>query len=244
MSVLRAGHDRGRIYRVRPAGKPLRPIPRLDRLDAAGLVAALDTPNGTVRDLAAQMLRWGEHRSAAPALLKLAASAARPEVRVQALCVLDGLKRLTPEAVKQALADPHPGVRRHAVRLADTDGNPDTVGTARFDHLVRLPNCDAHRLFADDMLAGIGGSDSHGRVQPVGRADADDLEALIGQQVAPVGVVIADIVFIHVAARAGFVEIRNRDDIAVIGQRTIGREMADGDAATADDADPELFVLH
>ena len=49
---LRAGHDKGRIYRVYPVGRRPRPIPRLDGLDVAGLVAALDSPSGWQRDLA------------------------------------------------------------------------------------------------------------------------------------------------------------------------------------------------
>ncbi|MCY2967455.1 MAG: neutral/alkaline non-lysosomal ceramidase N-terminal domain-containing protein [Planctomycetota bacterium] len=55
---VRAGHDRGRIYRVRPADQSPRPWTRLDRLDGAGLVAALDTPNGWQRDMASQLLVW------------------------------------------------------------------------------------------------------------------------------------------------------------------------------------------
>jgi putative membrane-bound dehydrogenase-like protein len=114
----RAGHDCGRIYRVRPAdGKPLA-MPRLDRLDTSGLVAALDTPNGTVRDLATQMLLWRDDKSAAMALEKMATSA-RPEARLHALCTLDGLGKLSPDLVQKALADKHPGVRRHAARLAE-----------------------------------------------------------------------------------------------------------------------------
>jgi putative heme-binding domain-containing protein len=116
---VRAGADRGRIYRVRPAdGKP-RPLPRLDRLDAAGLVGALDTANGTVRDLATQMLLWRGDRSVAPALERMAASADRSEARLHALVALDGLGRLTAEVAGKALGDPHRGVRRHAVRLAE-----------------------------------------------------------------------------------------------------------------------------
>src|SRR5205814_1521479 len=42
---LRAGHDMGRIYRVVPVGAKPRAIPRLDKLDTAGLVAALDSPS-------------------------------------------------------------------------------------------------------------------------------------------------------------------------------------------------------
>src|SRR5262249_10686004 len=115
---VRAGAGMGRIYRVRPAGTPVRPWPRLDRLDTAGLVATLDSPNGTVRDLAGQMLLWRNDPSAAPALEKLARGQ-RPEARLHALCVLAGLGKLSPKLVRAVLADPHPGVRRHAVRLAE-----------------------------------------------------------------------------------------------------------------------------
>jgi putative membrane-bound dehydrogenase-like protein len=116
---VRAGHALGRIYRVRPADKPLRSMPRLDKLDAGGLVEALDSPNGTQRDLAGQMLLWRNEQAAGPALEQLATVSDRPEVRLQALCVLDGLGKRTPHLVRKALADQHPGVRRHAVRLAE-----------------------------------------------------------------------------------------------------------------------------
>jgi putative membrane-bound dehydrogenase-like protein len=116
---VRAGHQLGRIYRVRPARAPRAALPRLDRLDAAGLAAALDTANGTHRDLAGQLLLWGKHVDAAPALVKLVGDGKHPEGRLQALCVLASLDKLTPDLVRQALADPNPGVRRHAVRLAE-----------------------------------------------------------------------------------------------------------------------------
>jgi putative membrane-bound dehydrogenase-like protein len=116
---VRAGADRGRIYRVRPADGKLRPIPRLDKLDTAGLVAALDTPNGTVRDLATQMLLWRGDKSAAPALEKMAKDGARPEARLHALCTLDGLGKLSADLVRQALSDASSGVRRQAARLSE-----------------------------------------------------------------------------------------------------------------------------
>jgi putative membrane-bound dehydrogenase-like protein len=116
---LRAGHDRGRIYRVFPVGSRPRPIPRLDRLDTAGLVAALDSPSGWQRDMAQQMLLWRADRSAAPLLTKLAGASDRPLARLHALCTLDGLDALDPPAIMRALADPHPGIRRHAVRLSE-----------------------------------------------------------------------------------------------------------------------------
>ena len=52
----RAGDTMGRIYRLFPTGKKLRPVQDLTKLDAAALVAALDTPNGTTRDLVHQLL--------------------------------------------------------------------------------------------------------------------------------------------------------------------------------------------
>jgi putative membrane-bound dehydrogenase-like protein len=116
---VRAGATMGRIYRIRPSDKPLRPVPRLDKLDTAGLVKALDTTNGTVRDLAGQMLLWKNDASEAEALEELVRKSPHAEVRMQALCILDGLKKLTPQLVRDSFKDPYPGVRRHAVRLAE-----------------------------------------------------------------------------------------------------------------------------
>ncbi|HXT39182.1 MAG TPA: neutral/alkaline non-lysosomal ceramidase N-terminal domain-containing protein, partial [Candidatus Angelobacter sp.] len=47
---VRAGDDKGRIYRVYPRGKKLRPVRDLTRLDPKELAAALNSTNGTERD--------------------------------------------------------------------------------------------------------------------------------------------------------------------------------------------------
>lgn len=116
---FRAGSTMGRIYRIRPKGTVPRPMPRLDKLDAKGLVAALDSPNGWQRDMASQMLLWKNDQSVASDLLEIAKSSPRPEARLYALCVLDGLHKLDAPTTERALTDPHPGVRRHGVRLAE-----------------------------------------------------------------------------------------------------------------------------
>jgi putative membrane-bound dehydrogenase-like protein len=116
---LRAGHDQGRIYRVYPVDKTPRPIPRLDRLDTAGLVAALDSPSGWQRDAAQRLLLHAGDKAAVAPLRRLAAEAGRPKVRVQALWTLAGLGGLSPEVVQKGLADPHPEVRRHAIRAGE-----------------------------------------------------------------------------------------------------------------------------
>jgi putative membrane-bound dehydrogenase-like protein len=116
---VRAGSTMGRIYRIHPKDHSPRPLLWLDKLDSAGLVAALDSPNGWQRDRAGQMILWKKDFDAVPALEKLVAKSPRAETRLHALCILDGLERLQPRWIQQALADEHPGVRRHAVRLAE-----------------------------------------------------------------------------------------------------------------------------
>jgi putative membrane-bound dehydrogenase-like protein len=117
---LRAGHDMGRIYRVYPVGKRPRRIPRLDRHDTAGLVAALDSPSGWQRDMVQQMLLRRHDPAAVPLLEKQAVESARPLCRLHALCTLDGLDALEPALLERALKDAHPGVRRHAIRLCES----------------------------------------------------------------------------------------------------------------------------
>jgi putative membrane-bound dehydrogenase-like protein len=139
---LRAGHDMGRIYRVYPKDKKTRRIPHLAGLDSEGLVLALESPNGWQRDMAHMLLLWRQDRAAIPLLEKMAVPprrtdapngpktadpGQRPLARLHALCTLDGL---LPAAEKQpasflavlrkALADPHPSVRKHAVRVAES----------------------------------------------------------------------------------------------------------------------------
>jgi len=128
---LRRGDDRGRIYRIYPVDKQPRPIPRLDRLDTAGLVAALDSPSGWQRDMAHQMLLWRGDRTAVGPLEQLVADCPRATARVHALCVLDGLQALRPEIAARAVADREAQVRRHAIRVSERLLNAaPTVGEA------------------------------------------------------------------------------------------------------------------
>jgi putative membrane-bound dehydrogenase-like protein len=124
---LRAGEFQGRIYRIRPKGAPLRTMPRLDRADAHGLVEALKSPNGTVRDLAQEELVWRAEASVTDDLAQLATDYPSAQTRVQALATLATLGRIAPATLERALADPNPWVRREAVRL--TDGFASTDGS-------------------------------------------------------------------------------------------------------------------
>ena len=115
---VRAGADKGRIYRVVPDGTPIRPLASLAGLSTSDLAAALNSPNGTTRDLVHRLLVHRADRAASPILADLARTSPHPECRAQALGVLDGLSELGPSILIRALADPHPGVRREAVRLS------------------------------------------------------------------------------------------------------------------------------
>ncbi len=115
---LRAGADRGRIYRVAPVGAPRRPIPRLDRLDALGLVAALESPNGWRRDTAQRLLGHRRDPAAVGPLRDLARSSPRAVVRVQALWTLRAAGGLDAGAIRAGLEDRHPQVRRAAVAVS------------------------------------------------------------------------------------------------------------------------------
>lgn len=117
---LRAGDDRGRIYRISPRGAVRRPIPKLGLLDTAGLVAALDSPNGWQRDSVQRLLVQRGDAGAASGLRGLLSPDHRPQVRVQALATLGLLKgALDAASVTTALADPHPGVRRQALEQSE-----------------------------------------------------------------------------------------------------------------------------
>lgn len=178
---LRAGHDKGRIWRVTAIDTPARSVPRLDRMSTAELVATLADSNGWRRDMAQQLLI----DRADPAAIPLLAAGALPRAntyvsqessasnrssvsssraqalgRLHSLCTLDGLMGLDAstgesdrvpsthnsksvahqardallQVLMPALADPHPGVRRHAIRLCDSF--PDS--TTLWSPLARL----------------------------------------------------------------------------------------------------------
>jgi putative membrane-bound dehydrogenase-like protein len=116
---LRAGEDRGRIYRIAPKGSARRPIPNLARLDTAGLVAAMESPNGWQRDLVMNLLATRRDTAAIEPLRALLQPSRRPQVRVQALATLGLLGALDLPSLSAALSDPHPAVRRQALEQSE-----------------------------------------------------------------------------------------------------------------------------
>jgi putative membrane-bound dehydrogenase-like protein len=130
---LKAGTDRGRIYRVVPEGAPRRRIPNLASLSGAALATSMDSPSGWQRDTVQRLL--AERREGgrpdpvvAGVLAGLTGLAHPPQVRIQALATLGQLGSLEVERVVALLGDPHPWVPR---RSAATGGGLRRAGRRR-----------------------------------------------------------------------------------------------------------------
>lgn len=116
---VRAGSDKGRIYRVVKNGGALRPVRDLTKLSATQLTQTLNSPNGTERDRVHIQLLQTRPAEAAGELRQLAAKADLPQVRVQALSALDAIQPLDAATISTALKDKDEHVRAHAIRLAE-----------------------------------------------------------------------------------------------------------------------------
>jgi putative heme-binding domain-containing protein len=114
-----SGRARGRIYRVVPDGFQQRPSPRLGEAATSELVTTLEHPNGWHRETASRLLYERQDRAAVGPLATLARASSMPHARMHALYALDGLAALNDAVLLQALDDPHPRVREHAVGLTE-----------------------------------------------------------------------------------------------------------------------------
>lgn len=117
---VRAGEDKGRLFRVVPKDLKLRPVEDLTALPLADLVAAMDTPNGIKRDLVHLELLFRADLSVVPGLEDLMRRSASPAVRGQALAVLVGLGAATAEHARRGMEDQNPNVQELALRLCDS----------------------------------------------------------------------------------------------------------------------------
>ncbi len=116
---LRAGDTMGRIYRVFPRGQRPGPYPRLADLATETLVARLSSTNGWVRDTAQRLLVHRQDREAVELLERLVNTHAKAVTRIHALAALEGLGALSAPLLARAVRDPHPQVRKWAIRFSE-----------------------------------------------------------------------------------------------------------------------------
>lgn len=163
---LRAGDDRGRIYRVTASARRSRPAPRLSTATTAELVACLEHANGWHRDTAARLLVERADATAVAPLTRMAQSGRPPAARVLALKLLAGLGLLPDATIRTAIDDAHPRMRQAAIslsgqrlaadaelrrRVVDAARDPDP--RVRFEAALRLGDIPAGSLTAAEAKA-------------------------------------------------------------------------------------------
>jgi putative heme-binding domain-containing protein len=127
---LRAGEDKGRIYRVYPKGSQLRPIPNLKTLSTDKLVAALDSPNGWQRDTVQQLLYWRNEKQSADLLRQLIDQSKRPITRAQALWTLENLNAVNEQDVLRGFKDEDSRVRAQSLRISESLKASETIANS------------------------------------------------------------------------------------------------------------------
>ncbi|HEX7862719.1 MAG TPA: PVC-type heme-binding CxxCH protein [Verrucomicrobiae bacterium] len=118
---IRAGDDRGRIYRLAPkSGLPKETVD-LSKASPQRLVAELEHHNMWRRQTAHRLLLEREAKTALPQLRTLVTRSKYAPARVHALWTITALEpQQSYSHVETALRDPDPGVRLNAVRIAET----------------------------------------------------------------------------------------------------------------------------
>ncbi len=117
---LTNGRDKGRIYRLAPAGFQSPRQPRLARATSQELVELLEHPGGWWRDTATRLLFERQDQSVVPILARRLRESNSDVGRLHLMGTLAGLDALTDEVLLVVLADRSARVREHAVRLAAT----------------------------------------------------------------------------------------------------------------------------
>lgn len=128
LPFYRHGDDRGRIYRVRKTS-----VAPEQQIDFTGyedheLLKFISIQNGWLRDKAQQISLWRGKTN--PALVRNMIENMGPYAELHGLAILDAVGELKPEDVVRGLRSDHPGVRIHALRLAESTANREVVMTA------------------------------------------------------------------------------------------------------------------
>jgi len=109
----------GRIYRIVPEGSKPDTTPRLSQASPEQWVRYLAHPNGWVRDTAQRLIVERGKADLAGALGRMARGHENPLARLHALWALEGLQAADGKPLQAALEDPHPKIRRAALRVAE-----------------------------------------------------------------------------------------------------------------------------
>ncbi|MBI5853050.1 MAG: neutral/alkaline non-lysosomal ceramidase N-terminal domain-containing protein [Planctomycetes bacterium] len=114
----RAGDRLGRIWRVVPRDRTTRSVPDLTPLDTKALAEQIKSPNGTVRDLAHELLRHRPGDEVMAALRSLDLKSTSSHTLAPLLALFESTGRIEMRDVIAAMVQDDPRVRRYGLRLA------------------------------------------------------------------------------------------------------------------------------
>lgn len=150
---LRAGEDRGRIYRLAPKGWPKPSLLPLGRQPAEEWVRALGHSNAWWRLTAQRLIVSGRRLDLVPAVRANALASAAPLARLHGYWSLHGLDRLTSADLVAALRDAHPGVVENAIEMAVEGRQSGPLDPAAYRALLDLARHPHPRVRFQAVLA-------------------------------------------------------------------------------------------
>lgn len=172
---LNSGNDRGRIYRIAPAGFKQPKPPQLGQATTAQLVATLESKNGWHRETASRLLWERQDQAAVPLLNKLLQNSKSPLARLHALYALAGLGALKEATVLTALNDADAAVREHGIQLAEKSIANGALPAALWTKLRQMaddPDMTVRYQLAY-TLGELKGSERLAALATIARHDAD-----------------------------------------------------------------------
>ena len=158
---VRAGEDRGRIYRIVPADAELPTLPPLADADTARLVKELASPHRWRRSTAHRLLWQQRAAGTSDAVRRHGLGSSSPAARTASLWLLHANGTLTIAELNAALDDPIAGVRQNAVKLIEqrlAAMRPKQEPTSAWIQLLFRAAADRHasvRFQTAMALAGI-----------------------------------------------------------------------------------------
>jgi putative membrane-bound dehydrogenase-like protein len=116
---LRAGNDRGRIFRVVRKDAARVSTPKFSEMSGRSLINELSSPNSWRRDTAHRLLIERGDRTVGPQLERVALHGDSVAARIQALHVLQGLKLLNDQLLLDLLDDANPRIVEQAIQVSE-----------------------------------------------------------------------------------------------------------------------------
>ena len=116
---LTSGRDRGRLYRIAPAGWTAQAVAKSGKATAAELAPMLEHPNSWHRETAGRLIYERQDKSIVPTLQSRLRKSPSDVGRFCLLASLEGLESLSEDDVVVGLNDASPGVRERAILASE-----------------------------------------------------------------------------------------------------------------------------